>query len=727
MKIKKTYIALFMGILIGVVCIWTVRVNLCQTENTSFAILADADHAPEPEHRSNTHTASDILRLSDLNPVAKSNAQVTPLKDGGDYALRIDFEGNNDTAQITYEFPFPVSAAALSLKFRKTSESPGYVEFRFEDKSHPDNDGIINVELSSLKVWLPFLVTGIEEELYIPLYRGNTIPDESLGLVCMRGKPGAVFNTDGSMRLTVLAKNLEETLSLELGDIQLEGAPPQEQITKENFFPFVDKYGQYMHADWSGKVHSDSELRQDSENEDTYLLSFDNSAESWDQYGGWADGPLLEASGKFRTTKIDGKWWLVDPDGRLFWSHGVAGVQLGSEVTPITDREYYFSDIPVKEGSEFLKAGKWIGVPGYYKAYDEYITYNFNASNLSRKYGSDWYHRYIQMQAKRLNAWRLNTLGAFSYTAPFKIPSLSIVSSGKAPRIAGSKGHWRQFPDPYSDGFSDAIRQSLATYQPDPYRIGFFLDNEEHWGGEYELALAALKSPADQAAKAYVVQRLTDMYGSIVSFNQSWGTDFANWNALLNATEVPHFRSQVRADLRQINDEIIREYFRVFREEIDRAFPGTLMFTARFAGVPHDRILHIAADYCDGFVFNLYVESLTGLALPEGIDKPVIVGEFHFGALDSGLMHAGLVRTRSQSERADAYTRFVESGLNNPYVVGTHWFQYWDEPVAGRPDGENYQIGLVRVTDRPYNQLVKAVNAVGRTMYTERYGEVHED
>ncbi|MDP0496326.1 MAG: beta-agarase [Verrucomicrobiota bacterium JB024] len=724
MKIKKTLIGLFVIVLLGAVVAWVLGVDLLRSADATCALMASPDQAAlTPQGQA----VCDQLHLSNMHPVALANADVTQLKDGGDYAVRIDFDGNAGMAQAVYEFPFPVTAAALSLKYRKTSKSRAYVEFRFEDASHSGDGGIVNVEIGSLKTWLPFLVTGVEEELYIPLYRGSVIPEESLGLVCMRGKPGAMFNPDGNMRLTVLAKDFEGTLSLELGNILLEGISPQEHISKGNFFPFVDKYGQYMHSDWPGKVHSDAQLREDATQDDTYLSSFDNSAESWDQYGGWEGGPQLDATGKFRTVKINGKWWLVDPDGRLFWSHGVAGVQLGSEVTPITDREHYFSELEDTNGAEFLKAGKWIGVPGYYKGYDTYMTYNFNAANLARKYGNAWYNHYIDMQGRRLSAWRLNTLGAFSYTDPFKIPSLSIVSSGKAPRIAGSKGHWRQFPDPYSAGFPEAIRESLNAYKPDAYRIGFFLDNEEHWGGEYELALAALKSPAPQPAKKHVVERLTDKYESIAKLNQAWQSDYSDWNALLGETEVPHFSAQVREDLRQINDDIIHQYFRVFREEIDRAFPGTLMFTARFAGVPHERILRIAAQYCDGFVFNLYVDSLLGLALPEGIDKPVIVGEFHFGALDSGLMHAGLVRTRNQLERAEAYTRFVQSGLNNPYVVGTHWFQYWDEPVAGRPDGENYQIGLVSVADRPYEELVKAVNGVGRRMYTERYGEAREE
>ena len=39
-------------------------------------------------------------------------------------------------------------------------------------------------------------------------------------------------------------------------------------------------------------------------------------------------------------------------------------------------------------------------------------------------------------------------------------------------------------------------------------------------------------------------------------------------------------------------------------------------------------------------------------------------------------------------------------------MIGTHWFQWLDQPATGRNDGENYNIGFVDVTDQPYAELV---------------------
>jgi hypothetical protein len=55
-----------------------------------------------------------------------------------------------------------------------------------------------------------------------------------------------------------------------------------------------------------------------------------------------------------------------------------------------------------------------------------------------------------------------------------------------------------------------------------------------------------------------------------------------------------------------------------------------------------------------------------------------------------------------------------------PEVVGAHWFQYYDHPKGGRPDGEDYNFGLVDINDRPYRRLTAALSAANR-----RVPEIH--
>ena len=127
----------------------------------------------------------------------------------------------------------------------------------------------------------------------------------------------------------------------------------QKILPAATFLPFVDQYGQFAHDDWPGKIHNDADLAAAREAEAAWLA--DNAAgpiPDIDQYGGWAGGPQLEATGYFRTEKVDGKWWLVDPEGHLFFSHGVNAVFTGAE-TGVGFRENYFAWLPAKNDALF--------------------------------------------------------------------------------------------------------------------------------------------------------------------------------------------------------------------------------------------------------------------------------------------------------------------------------------------------------------------------------------
>jgi len=80
----------------------------------------------------------------------------------------------------------------------------------------------------------------------------------------------------------------------------------------DRFFPMIDKYGQFKHRDWPGKIYDDDDLKKAITVEKADMAA-NPSPKDRNQYGGWTAGPRHEATGHFRTEKIDGKWWLVDP------------------------------------------------------------------------------------------------------------------------------------------------------------------------------------------------------------------------------------------------------------------------------------------------------------------------------------------------------------------------------------------------------------------------------
>lgn len=511
-----------------------------------------------------------------------------------------------------------------------------------------------------------------------------------------------------------------------------DSAQTAETLRAAEFLPFVDAYGQFRHAEWPGKVHSDEGLAKFRKVEAAWLEQHAGGPiPDADRFGGWAGGPKLKATGRFRTEKVRGKWWLVDPDGRLFFSHGVTCVHGGDVVTGIGGRENYFAALPEKDDPRFgFCWGKvWkAAAHGFYSKTENvpYDSYNFGAANMVRKYGEGWREISYDLAHRRLRAWGLNTIANWSQPEIFRMDRTPYTAtfSTRGPVIAGSGGWWGKFRDPFAPEFARNIREAAekeaARSGSDEWCIGWFVDNELSFGNDgFALGRAILKSPADQPAKEAARNLLVGRHGTIAALNAAWGTDFPDWNAFMAATSVPD-ESRSGADLRDIHALCVNRYFSVVADAIRRAAPGMLYLGSRIAW-GDEAVYRAAARHCDVVSVNVYERQITR-DLPDGADdKPMIVGEFHFGALDRGMFHTGLVATADQRERAEAYVRYVGGCLDHPRYVGTHWFQWKDQPLAGRADGEDYQIGFLTVTDTPYPELVKAAIGIGRTMYERRY------
>jgi hypothetical protein len=511
----------------------------------------------------------------------------------------------------------------------------------------------------------------------------------------------------------------------EITGLRAAGSAEKVKAEEKTFFPLIDTFGQYVHKDWPGKTHSLEELRQHGQREASDLATHPGPA-GWDQYGGWKAGPPLKATGRFRTEQRKGKWWLVDPEGRLFWSHGVDCVDAATGVTPITDRRDWFADLPSPDSplAQFLGRGDW-APHGYYQG-RSYETFNFTGANLLRKYGDSWMGQFRQLAHQRLRSWGMNTIANWSDEEICRLDKTPYTASlhGGGRQLEGSSGYWGKFADVFDPSFHTSLLASAARQKRrsagDPWCLGCFVDNELSWGDDLSLALASLASPPDQPAKRAMVEDLRRKYASIERLNEAWGTSHASWDALLAATVPPDPR-RAHDDLAAFATRFAEQYFRLCREAVKQVDPQLLYLGCRFAWT-NDRAVRAAAAYCDVISFNRYQRSVAELRLPEGVDKPAIIGEFHFGALDRGMFHTGLVPTDSQPQRARAYRQYVGGALQNAWLVGTHWFQFGDQATTGRGDGENYQIGLVDVCDTPYPETIAALREIGTILYTARDG-----
>ncbi|MHB1307387.1 MAG: beta-agarase [Limisphaerales bacterium] len=490
------------------------------------------------------------------------------------------------------------------------------------------------------------------------------------------------------------------------------------------FLPLIDTLGQYRHRNWPGKTDSRAALERVRAQE-AVELEKDSGPSGWNRYGGWAAGPQLDGTGFFRVQKHEGRWWLVDPDGRLFWSHGIDCVQM-LDFTPIEERDDWFAEPPWLEAgfSEFLLPAAY-ALKGHYAGRSP-RSFAFGGANLKRKYGPDWKEVYPGVIHRRLRAWGLNTIANWSdrgVTRMRRTPYTDSLASHGARMIEGSEGYWGKFPDVFDPGFREQLRKQMAGKQGgsagDPWCLGYFSDNEMSWGDDLSLAVAALVSPAGQAAKQALVAALKAKYEVIGGLNAGWGTDHANWAALASSTARPDL-ARAGDDLRAFYTQAAERYFGTVRDVIKEVAPRQLYLGCRFAWA-NARAAAAAAKYCDVVSYNLYQRSVAGFVPVGAGDVPLLIGEFHFGALDRGLFHTGLGPVENQAARAEAYSSYVRGALKHPQFVGTHWFQYQDEPTTGRVyDEENYQIGFVDIADTPYRETVAASRAVAAELYQLR-------
>ncbi len=664
----------------------------------------------------------------DLGAVVRQDAAAELVGDELARALRVTTGHGSPWPGVTFKAPggaWDLSAyGEVGFRVANLGPRPAQIHCRVDS---PGGDGVKNCVTAHLE-----LAAGQSGRLRVPLRR--QLPAAlSEKLFGMRGYPGGYAKEDGldASRVTqiiIFLSRPAEDCSFQLGPISAEGSPAPEawlSMPPEKFFPMIDRFGQFVHKDWPGKTRSEEDLAAAIKSEEADAAAHAGPAD-WNKYGGWKSGPKLKATGFFYPAVHEGKWWLVDPEGCLFWSHGPDCVGSSQGTTPITDREFYFADLP-GEGAAlavFYGQGSW-APHGYYKDKGAYRTYNFTGANLARKHGESWSEKAAEAAHRRLRSWSMNTIANWSDARIYlmrKTPYVVSAGSGGAKPIEGSTGYWGQFPDPFDPSFRRAVARRMEYERDrsagDSWCIGYFVDNELGWGDELSLAKAALASPPEQAAKKAFLEDLKRKYADIGALNAAWGTAHESWEALAESRTEPD-EKKAREDLAACYTRIAEEYFRVCREEVKRVAPDNLYLGCRFAWV-NDRGARAAAKHCDVIGYNLYKDSVADFKLPGGIDKPVIIGEFHFGALDRGMFHTGLRPTANQEARAAAYASYVTGALKNRFLVGAHWFQYGDQATTGRGDGENYQIGLVDICDRPYPETIEAVREVGASMYRTR-------
>ena len=546
------------------------------------------------------------------------------------------------------------------------------------------------------------------------------------------GRPVLVANTvAGSLdlsavhdvRLSVPAPQAAQ--SLLFGRMEV---VPGESALHDAYTGIVDRYGQYTREEWPEKVADDAALRAA-----VRRTPPAGSPGNEDRYGGRLD-VRLQATGWFHTQKAKGRWWLVTPEGHGFFSLGVNTVKADDTRTYVQGRAYMFRDLPPDRGAwaAFYGTGDNRNAQqgaGAGRCCDHGQWFDFYAANLYRVDGSDWLAAWRKRTLARLQAWGFNTIANWSdpaLGALHKLPyTRELDIRGDFGTVATGYDWWGRMPDPFDPRFAPAADAAAARaargVRDDPWLLGYFADNELSWSaygpeGRWALAMGTLHGAARSAAKQAFIADLKKKYGTPDKLAAAWGITLASWDAL-DATNFPApapsaAHPAIAADYSAWLTRYASRFFRTVAEAIHRHDPHHLYLGSRFA-VKTPEAVAACARYCDVVSFNIYADVPQhgfDAAAMRKLDKPVLISEFHFGSDDRGPFGKGVVSVASEAQRGQAYARYLQAAAGDPEIVGTHWFEYVDEPVTGRLlDGENGHFSLVGITDIPFAGFVEAV------------------
>ena len=528
-------------------------------------------------------------------------------------------------------------------------------------------------------------------KLAIPLKFYRRLPDARIdlaatfnqprytGWVNLGGNRGELHGVDSiGIRMRVPIGNQE----FEIRSITLHVEDPGDEYLGE--IPAVDEFGQHNLIDYPEKIRSLEQLQAEWKTEDKEIENFIPDY-NYSRYGGYLQ-KQVKGAGFFRIEKIEGRWWFVDPDGYLFLSHGVDCVNPGGggNANNLQVRAKMFKELPPEQFRQTDRRGR--------------ESASFGAWNLYRRYGENFRDEANEMAIKRLQKWGLNTIANWSSSAVYglnKIPhTLQLYGLNMDGNLMG-------LADVYVPGFAAQIDSSLKTYLPsnrnNPWIIGYFVGNEPSWLGQEarlcDLILAGEDCPIKTELKKF-----------------------------LQNDDSPERKKQ-----------FIFQTFNIFLQTVRTTMkqydPNHLNLGIRFGNLNEldEQLMEICHNAFDILSFNSYElkpsVDMMDRAL-QMVDMPMIIGEYHFGTVDRGMAQS-LWQVNTEEERGIAYRYYTEQAFSHPGLIGTGYFQWCDQDLMGRGlDGENYNCGLIDVTDRPYKYQVEAMMETAKRLYEVHSGTI---
>ncbi|MDR6764434.1 hypothetical protein J2Y38_004667 [Flavobacterium sp. 2755] len=383
-----------------------------------------------------------------------------------------------------------------------------------------------------------------------------------------------------------------------------------------------------------------------------------------------------QATGFFRTEKIDNRWWIIDPEGYPFIYKGVAVFNAGRSVNQqkAFDKKFGSPENWLKQESKLLRDNGFNGVGAW------------SNIDLVRKEENPLVYTVIISPMGMYHADHIKKYGGKYKEASWQNYRFDLV----------------MVFDKEFDAYVEKSVKEVSQYKNDKYLMGYFTDNELPWYNDAldkHLTLLAKDEQGYIAAKEWLDQRK--------GFSAS-------------ASDI------TQEDRMAFTAFYFETYMKKVTEALRKADPNHLYLGCRFnqdkeQELTNPEIFKVAGKYMDVISINHYRKWEPSQDLMnkwgEWSGKPFLITEWYTKGEDSGLPNntgAGwLVRT--QKERGLFYQNFTLELLKNKNSVGWHWFKYMDndpEDLSTDYSNRDSNKGIVNSNFEPYMPLLKEMKLI---------------
>ena len=417
-------------------------------------------------------------------------------------------------------------------------------------------------------------------------------------------------------------------------------------------------------------------------------------------------------TGFFHVENLNGKYWLVGPEGGAFFAVGTYRVSYHGTRSPDGSNSFHDN---IKH--QYPEETKWIK-----HVLSQVRSWNFNLLSL----GPGEYPKYEKIP-RSLFLWASH---------PFARKKERLT----APGVPGYTTFVDIFDPDFEKSYTRICSRVASPLKNDPWLVGYYTDNELFWGfgmyPEHSLLDAVLYQDPSKYSKQELVKFIRSRYqNDLQELKKNWKVSIKSWNDLLSIRKLRAVNQKVIDDKRAFLFHYARHYFKVTSRAIKKADPNHLNLGCRIHGYCEPEVSRAMGEFIDVISYNKY-DGIAPLFQIEEMffreaQKPVLVTEWGFRAMDSGMPNTGGVGRilPDQKTRGRKYTDFLAGLARSPYCVGAIYYAYVDDPPAGGGgimNNENSNYGLVDIMDRPYRDMVSQVRKANQLAFQNHQVQLDE-